>query len=359
MNDPKTSTAKVKHSNLIRSRNALWLAAMLFLFVAPLVRSQSAGSSSQDSFVLEPSLRTMLGPSRTVAQYHYVMTGRVRLLLFWRGADDVGGGYIRRTVSLSNPDVRFIQVLFGSDPAKAPRRINHWGAATEAIDGQSSAFFGFMKSANDASAEDAQADIQHQSQRGTYAFSAIVSFVDKSRALSRTAPLFSEVDFNLHQVEQAQQLVIGHLTDNRPVRRLDAPERRCAEARGFLHAVDELITHVLTVRPVPSSRCYVHNSRNYTVTLERSTRVASKRVHVERKNGTMLEATYLNLIRAEFSVVNDKSEWSTFELLLGRDSELRGVPVQIVYQPNWWFQVVLNLDDAANPGRLAAGSARR
>jgi hypothetical protein len=32
-----------------------------------------------------------------------------------------------------------------------------------------------------------------------------------------------------------------------------------------------------------------------------------------------------------------------FSVLLGTTGELRGVPVQINYQPNWWFQIVLNL----------------
>jgi len=29
--------------------------------------------------------------------------------------------------------------------------------------------------------------------------------------------------------------------------------------------------------------------------------------------------------------------------IAGTQGALRGVPVQICYQPNWWFQVVLNL----------------
>jgi hypothetical protein len=34
---------------------------------------------------------------------------------------------------------------------------------------------------------------------------------------------------------------------------------------------------------------------------------------------------------------------SEFTIEVGTKNELRGVPVQIRYQPNWWFQVVLNL----------------
>ena len=61
------------------------------------------------------------------------MTARVRLLFFWAGKDDVGGGYIRRGVSKDDPRQELLQVLFGSDPAKAPRAINRWGAGTEVV----------------------------------------------------------------------------------------------------------------------------------------------------------------------------------------------------------------------------------
>jgi hypothetical protein len=86
------------------------------------------------------------------------MTARVRLLFFWAGKDDVGGGYIRRGISKDHPRQELLQVLFGSDPAKAPRAINRWGAGTEVVwhrepasdsakvdDVVASAFFGFMK----------------------------------------------------------------------------------------------------------------------------------------------------------------------------------------------------------------------
>jgi hypothetical protein len=59
--------------------------------------------------------------SRHLAQYDYLMTARVHLLFFWVGKDDVGSGYIRRGMSTEDPRMEFIQVLFGSDPEKAPR----------------------------------------------------------------------------------------------------------------------------------------------------------------------------------------------------------------------------------------------
>ena len=80
------------------------------------------------------------------------MTCKLRLLFFWAGRDDVGGGYVRIGKASGEERQQMIQILFGSDPAKAPLAINRWGAGTEVLrsadSGQpaASAFFGFMKS---------------------------------------------------------------------------------------------------------------------------------------------------------------------------------------------------------------------
>src|SRR5262249_28110843 len=155
----------------------------------------------------------------------------------------------------------------------------------------------------------------------------------------------SKVDFNLHQLEQAQDMIAEHLNKNEPVRQLSQMERRCESSRGFLQATDELIAHALRGGEVPKSLCYVYNARNYTATLEDRSEIMSKKVRVRRKNGTKIERTYPDVIRTQFSTFNHQSgERTTFELWLGTKGELRGVPVQIVHQPNWWLQVILNLD---------------
>src|SRR5687768_11524921 len=69
--------------------------------------------SAQDAGV-DSALRWILRSSQAAVQYNYVMTARVRLLLFWVGSDDVGGGYIRRSNSVADPEARMIEVLFGS-----------------------------------------------------------------------------------------------------------------------------------------------------------------------------------------------------------------------------------------------------
>jgi hypothetical protein len=341
MSAAKTTVKNVTwYRNLISSRYAIALVTIVCLF-APLLES----SSSEDTRFAD-ALRWILSPAREAVQYDYVMTAKVRLLLFWVGADDVGGGFIRRATSASDPKIRQTQVLFGSDPAKAPRHINHWGAATEAVNGNSSAFLGFMKSTKADSAADAEAEARKQTDQSTHSFEAILSVVQDGQALSRRAPLLFDTDFNLYQLEQAQGLALQRLKDDLRPRQLAGSELQCGSARGFLQAVDELIAQALTSGSTPlRSLCYVYNARNYTLRLDDRSRVASKTIRVQRKNNTKLEKTYRDLVDARFSVLNQTTrEVTYFEMLLGTSGDLRGVPVQIIHQPNWWFQVVLNLD---------------
>ena len=124
------------------------------------------------------ALQWVRAPLRGTVQYEYIMTARVHLLFFWTGKDDVGGGYIRRAVSSADSREEFFQVLFGSDPEKAPRAINRWGASTEVAwhknpttfttaedEVSASAFFGFMKSSRGKSVGEMQNEIKSENER--------------------------------------------------------------------------------------------------------------------------------------------------------------------------------------------------
>ena len=316
------------------------------VFPAAIALSQDHSLSGSAS-AFQQAFETINKPGITKVQYNYVMTGRVRLVLFWAGADDVGGGYIRRAQSAADPKLRITQVLFGSDPSKAPRKINHWGAATEAKAMGDSIFMGFMTSANTSSAAKAEEDKKTQAERGQYPFQAIMSVLDADRAVSRTIVLSANKNLNIHEYDEATRLVAEHLKAAGPIRELAGTRRKCGESIGFLEATDELINRVLSGGKAPQSVCYIHNARNYTLTLEERSNVKSKSIHLRRKDGKELDRNYRDLIRASFSTFNhDSGERSTFELLLGNAGELRGVPVQIVHQPNWWFQVELNLESS-------------
>jgi hypothetical protein len=119
----------------------------------------SARPTAVDRAPIVEALGWVRNAPRDIVEFDYVMTARLRLLFFWAGKDDVGGGYVRKGVSKDDPRQEVFQVLFGSDPARAPRSINRWGAGTEIVwhkepvrdaakrdDVVATAFFGFMKS---------------------------------------------------------------------------------------------------------------------------------------------------------------------------------------------------------------------
>lgn len=311
----------------------------------------------RDAQLVQTALEDVHLVPEGAVQYDYVMTARVRLLLFWAGKDDVGGGYIRRGRSKEEPRKEFFQVLFGSDPAKAPRAINRWGAGTEVSwhrspeaqtgvdDVESSTFFGFMKSSKGKSVSEMQDELRKERDRGEHLFTGILSTVERGRAASMVVPLPSDQDFNFSQYAQAEPLMMERLrASDRPVRQLPQAGG-CANAGEFLSAVSTLVDQALAGHAAPVSRCYVYDAQVNTLTLERTAPVQDLAVHVNAaKGGTLLEKDYRRLLEAEFTSEHQLTRKRVhFTIVVGTQGTLRGVPVQIRYQPNWWFQVVLNL----------------
>jgi hypothetical protein len=354
-------------------RFAIFLALLLLLI------PQSAQTTGSDRAPLVEALGWVRSAPRDMVEFDYVMTARVRLLFFWAGKDDVGGGYIRPGISKDDPRQELLQVLFGSDPAKAPRAINRWGAGTEVVwhrepasdstkadDVVASAFFGFMKASRGKSVSEMQEELRKEKDRGEHQFTGILSRVETGRAISLVVPLASNQDYNLHQYAEAEPLMLEKLSaSERPPRVLDnASASGCARAGEFLGAVSQLADAAVENRKAPQSLCYVYDAQINTLTLERVEPIRKLDVKVNSaKGGTLSEKSYDELLQADFvSSHQATGKRVSFTILLGTQGPLRGVPVQIRYQPNWWFQVVLNLlpkttpQDSGGPATANAGA---
>ena len=330
-----------------------------------------AGQDTSDQAAIQEAASWIGHEDKIETEYRYVMTCKLRLLLFWAGRDDVGGGYVRIGKASGEERQQMIQILFGSDPAKAPLSINRWGAGTEVLrsadSGQpaASAFFGFMKSSKGQSVLAMQKELSKEKTNGDHLFEGIISRVDDGRALSTTVPYTSNQDFDLHQYAEAEKATLQQLESNpsRHIRRLDGAARQaCPRAGEFLSTTLQLIDDAVAGRPTPDSLCYIYNARHYKATLLSVHPVAEKKVHVTlRGNGGALDQTYRHLQEAHFEVANEETGTkSSFDILLGTEGNLRGAPIQITYQPNWWFQVILNLaPDSPQPNnsryRVAVG----
>jgi len=331
-----------------------WLSLACFLLLAGTCSAAPSAPDTSDGAAIKEAVRWIQAVPSVRAEYQYILTCRLRLLIFWLSGDDMGGGYIKTGHAADDPSFRMIQLLFGSDPAKTPRAINRWGAGTEVdkLDGsktpESSAFVGFMKSSQGESVSEMQRELSHEKTGGKHRFEAIISRVDGGRAVSTTVPFYSDKDYDMSQLADAQTMALDQLGDNqaRKFRRLDRPERGSCDRRGgFLSTTEELLERSLTGEKTPVSLCYAYNARSYTLTLQRVIPVPTKDVQITLKDrGQKFHPSYRNLRESQFQIHNGESGAKTnFSVLLGTTGDLRGVPVQINYQPNWWFQIVLNL----------------
>lgn len=292
----------------------------------------------------------------TGGHWEYIMTGRVRLLLFWVGRDDVGGGTIRRGPAPSDAELEVIQLLVGSDPERAPRRINRWGLATEVVRhapqssaSDASAFFGFMtRASSDASAEETKQQIENEKAGKGFLYQAVISHLNGSDGVAKTVPFASAREFSLRELPAAQQRVLQEFNGQPGKIRLTPPQLRaqCPRVRGFLATVAEQVDAALERGQREAEACYLHYGELYTLKLTGTERVAETKIELDLRSDPPrpYNRTYRHLLRAKFEIFNHQTGKKTrFEMLLGTEGPLRGAPVQITFQPNWWFQVVLNL----------------
>jgi hypothetical protein len=166
--------------------------------------------------------------------------------------------------------------------------------------------------------------------------------------VSTAVPISSGIDFTLHQLPQAEEMVMEQLKiATRPPRFLDTRSLEgCSTGSGFLFTVRELIGASLSGQRPPITRCFIYHARRYMLTLESCEPEARMKTALKlRGTAKKIEKTYQDLTQARFRVFNTESGQRTdFRIIFGNSGQLRGVPVQIEYQPNWWFKVTLNLN---------------
>jgi hypothetical protein len=306
---------------------------------------------------LDQAVELVLSDFAVQLQYDYVMTGQVRLLIFWIGKDDVGGGYIRLEQDADHPEIEAIRLKIGSDPAKAPRRINRWGAATEVVErdpergsARSTAFFGFMKATSGETVDAVASELEAEGDGNRHVFEASINRIDARVALSSVLPIVSPVDFDIGQLGDADRMVREQYRSAFRLsryRRLDGAGRAvCERSESFLFTVKEMIDIAVAGQAAPFSRCYVYNSKLLTLALTDRQVVPTRRISYELVSGRLVERDYADLLELGFRVRNEETGWDTdFELLVATTGMLRGAPVRITYQPNFWFKATLNLHE--------------
>lgn len=289
---------------MMKGGRSAWLAIALSGLVA-----SGAGVRLGHAEATVPALEH---PPADTFDYQYRMVGKVRLLFFWVGNDDVGSARVTRTDNGSGGHT--IALLIGSDPARAPRKINEWGYVREQVRGGSADIFGVRSLT--------EADSPEQAEEAT---------ADPSRA-ARFAAICSEVTPEEESASVTSVRVDRDVTYHQFARLLDGVEASTAWAHhrvglptgtqpGFLTALQSLLARN------GGRATYVYKEAIYDLS-----RLSVKRVSPD-------------LARAEYLIRKRGSQEDTeFTITYGLKGDLSGAPVQATFQPNWWFKVELHLD---------------
>jgi hypothetical protein len=285
-------------------------------------------------------------------ELNYIMTARVRLLFFWTGKDDVGSARIRRGASGRNPQAEWIDLVAGSDPEKVPRAINRWGAASESFTRtgrgvEASTFFGFMKVSKGSSTAEMQEELIREKENHEFLFSAIIDQSAPDSEFVKLLPFTSDKDYTIKDLEQAAPSVLDRLAGPQGrVKTVDPARRRaCERAAGFLSTVSELVAGAMSNSNQKRSLCYLYNGEQHKLNLVKVTPVAERKIELSlAQEPRNYQRVYRDMLLAEIENENlETGKSSSFRLLLATKGDWKGLPVQISYQPNWWFQVILNL----------------
>jgi hypothetical protein len=201
-----------------------------------------------------------------------------------------------------------------------------------------------MKASQGDSAAAMQSELSKEKESNAHLFDATVTRADRGRALARTTPFTSNEDYNFHQLPGAMKTVMERLDKTEePIRYSDGASGGCERPGGFLSTIQEMVDAAVAGKSAPISRCYYFNAHAYTATLK-------SWKQVEQVTTRDPAITYRHPVRASFSVLNQSDKkTSTFELVIPREGPWKGTPVEIVHQPNWWFQIILTLQPSGAP----------
>jgi hypothetical protein len=282
-------------------------------------------------------------------RHHYSVSARIRpLLVFWISRADIGDAVFTER---KGPGEAAYSLLIGSDPDRAPRGINRWGYLDEEIRGGEATLIGLMTESEEDSIKQAEANVDKPI-AGDRAFRIIRATIAGDQATSIVTSVSAPAAYSFRQVDAVLQLArrdaSKDLEGRARVTRLPSGTRP-----GFLVAIAELMhQHVdawhLFGRVQPGGVVnYVYHGRIYELRATRTQPLA--RVQVGG-------ATYVHVIRSEFEARSTyDGEVDLFSITYGTEGPLAEIPLAASYQPRWWMDIELTLDDSTSGPTLADG----
>jgi hypothetical protein len=297
------------------------------------------------------SANDLTGPPATTdsppihKEYRYRMSAAIRPLLFWIGDSDVGGA---RIVWLQGDDGRRgYEFLLGSDPTRAPRKINRWGFVREELRQGGAIQIGLMRKTEEKSVEEARARVGYE---GEYVFKVIQTEVADGQARAKNTVWLVQDDYTYHDIGELLRLVGTEPQSPPSINEALLPP---GTHPGFLFAVADLVDRAVTAATGEPRELlkkvttrFNFNAIAYELRLRKTRWEESKRYGDRR---------YENLVRIDCESYNPTlNTTERFTLVVGTEGEWRGVPVYVKYQPKWWFKAEGVIDESQVFGRPAA-----
>jgi hypothetical protein len=274
----------------------------------------------------------------------YQMSAAVRplpLLPLWMGDSDVGAARIIWRGDENGR--RGYELLIGSDPLRAPRKINRWGWAREDMDENGARMMGLMRKTDEQSYEEARAQVDAEG-KGSTVFKSIRTRVVGSTTQAENSVWLFDEDYTYRDLAEVRRLV-----SSLPPAPPKIEERRLPDGTrpGFLFAAADLVREAIAAARGEDGRpptlisdrtvVFTFNATLYDLTL-RSTRREESAEYGGRR--------YENLLRMEFEHYNRKLRTrERFTLVCGTEGSWARVPVYVKYQPKWWFKAEGVLDE--------------
>jgi hypothetical protein len=310
--------------------------ALVGLLVVGSGQTRLASPSSESRAVSKESL--VRQPA--VTQLDYAVNARIRpLLLFWIGRDEVGGGRITWREDVGS---RAIELVVGSDPARAPRQINRWGFIREEFTAGTTRVLGVMKESNEESLEEAETSIERERSGGS-TFKAVRTIVTGSRAVGGTMTIHTSSNLTYRQLDALLALIPAEPSVPRTL------ELPAGTQPGFLTGMTVLIGE--SIAPCrgpgrPSTRTIPKVAYVYKQTLYDLSLVSCEYAPELRTKA----GSYVQVVKGKFQTRNRTTGNVTpFELAFGTSGPHNGRPVRIAFRPRWWLEFELLLDQRPAP----------
>jgi len=339
----------------------LWSAIVILLVGAGSVAAESESPwtlpSASDSF-----------SKLTRRDFYYRMKGMVRLLIFWVGKENVGGGRISLLAPSHEAGSNWtdgVEVLFGSEPERVPGGHNRWGFARELASWKRGSgrenpllkgvlFEGFMSKSDEGSLSQVQ---KSQHGKGETLYEGTISIVRELEANARLWRYYSSQNDTYRNPETVAKAYLLQMAEQPDiVRTFDNEKLVYRRPYGFITAVRSFIIQALAASDEDASLALIEKTKRGYVQNALLYSLAVTKVKLLRNFRLSTGEEFQDVLEFDMETTNRKTgSTHSFSLHVATHGDLRGIPLRVVDKPRWWLKIQLELDPQRTSSLASGG----